>query len=113
MLSCNSKSFYVHFRQSNKGAAASQDWVAIHVQHITRWEEQAMAKAVEPTGPYNPNGYTEYLSWYHLHTRATLLSGPLPPGQRPYPKDRTRRVHILVISFINYILEFNAQFGNK
>ena len=43
MLSCNSKSFFVHFRWSNKSTAASQDWVAIHMQHITRWQEQAMA----------------------------------------------------------------------
>ena len=113
MLSCNPKYFYVHFRWSNKVAAASQNWVTIHTQHITRWKKQAMATAHEPTGPYNPSAYPEYFSWYRPRTRATLLSGPLPPGQITYPEDRTRRVHILVISFINYILEFNAQFGNK
>ena len=103
MLSCNPKYFYVHFRRSNKGAAASQNWLTIHAQHITRWKEQAMATAHEPTGPYNQSDYVEYFSWYYPRTRATLLSGPLPPGERPYPEDRTRCVHMLVISFINYI----------
>ena len=72
-----------------------------------------MAMAHEPTGLYNQSAYVEYFSWYRPRTRATLLSGSLTPGQRPYPEDRTSHVHILVISFINYILEFNAQFGNK
>ena len=63
-----------------------------------------MAMTHEPTGPYNPSAYPEYFSWYRPRTRATLLSGPLPLGQRPYLEDRTRRVHILVISLINYIL---------
>ena len=104
MLTWNTKYFYVNFRRSNKGAAASQDWVTIHAQHITRWIQQAMATAHEPTGPYNPSAYPEYFSWYRPRTRATLLSGPLPPGHIPYPEDRTRRVHILVISLINYFL---------
>src|SRR5881394_368816 len=102
MLTWNTNYFYVHFRRSNKGAAALQDWVTIHAQHITRWIEQAMAMAHEPTGLYNPSAYPEYFSWYHLRTRATLLGGPLPPGHIPYPEDRTRRLHILVISLINY-----------
>ena len=104
MLSCNPKYFYVNFRRSNKGAAASQDWVTIHAQHITRWIQQAMATSHEPTGPYDPSAYPEYLSWYRPRTRATLLSGSLPPGHVPYPEDRTRRLHILVISLINYFL---------
>src|SRR6266540_2298341 len=104
MLSCNTKYFYVHFRRSNKGAAASQDWVTIHAQHITRWIKQALATAHEPTGPYNPSAYPEYFSWYHPRTRATLLSGPLPPGHVPYFEDRTCRLHILVIPLINYFL---------
>jgi len=103
----------MHFRRSNKGAAASQNWVTIHAQHITRWKEQAMATTHELTGPYNPIAYPEYFSWYRARTRATLLSGPLPQEQRPYTEDRTRRVHVLVISLTNYILEFNAQLGNK
>ena len=63
-----------------------------------------MATTHEPTGPYNQSAYAEYFSWYRPHTRATLLSGPLPPGHLLYPEDRTRRLHILVISLINYFL---------
>src|SRR6266508_3407527 len=89
----------VQAEQAKEDALRSQ---MVEGQHITRWKEQAMAMAHEPTGLYNPSAYPEYFSWYRLCTRATLLSGPLPPGHIPYPKDRTRRLHILVISLINY-----------
>src|SRR5437016_9559824 len=79
MLSCNTKYFYVHFRRSNKGAAASQDWVTIHAQHITdgrskQWQRHMSLLVRTIQVP------TQTISHGTVRVLEPLFLGPLPPG---------------------------------
>jgi hypothetical protein len=87
-------------RRSAKGIGSSLDWIDVHATHIMTWNKSCTENVIFPAGLYDPAEYMEYYSWYHTRTRPTLLSGPMPADTRSYPEDRTRQIHVLVLSLL-------------
>lgn len=83
-----------------------QNWTTKHADYVQSWTQRAGVDVIVPAGQYDVTTYLDYLSWYRPRTRATLLSGPVQPGPRPFPEDRARHLHVLVIDALLILVIF-------
>jgi hypothetical protein len=81
---------------AQRGGGGTQDWASKNAEYIRRWTESAAVDVIITAGQYDEATYWDYLAWYRPRTRATLLSGPVQPGPRPFPEDRARLLHVVV-----------------